>query len=78
MTTEATTRTREDVDAAVLAYITEDAARNDGRSATGIREVGAATGIAPGTVQQAMRRLEAAGKLRQAGKDGRRNVWTVA
>jgi hypothetical protein len=78
MSTETQKRTPADVDAAVLAHIANDASANGGTSAVGIRVVGAAIDVAPGTVQQSMRRLEKAGKLEHAGKNGRKNVWRIA
>lgn len=68
-------RTREQVDSDVLSHLRANAP--EGTTSLSIREVGAAIGVPFGTVQQAMRRLEQAGKLQHAGKDGRRNSWRI-
>lgn len=65
-------------DAKVLEFIQTDAQSNGGTTKASLRRIAAATGVAAGTVWGCLQRLAAAGKIEEAGKDGRSKVWKLA
>lgn len=67
----------EHADEKVFQYLQKEAA-SSGRAVVGnLRRIGAATGVAPGTVWSALQRLAAAGKTERAEKVGRSDAWRV-
>lgn len=78
------TRTTEDTVTAtersdkVLEFLRNDIASNGGTTVAPLRKISAATGIAPGTVQATLKRLEASGVIQRAeNTEGRAYAWRV-
>lgn len=61
----------------VLEFLKQEIATNGGTTVAPLRKISAATGIAPGTVQATLKKLEATGVIQRAESNGRAYAWRV-